>query len=190
MLNFVHKLIRGERINQQIIRETTYADLENRTRNFQPQASGDARQHAVPSVQVQKLELIPSRQTGTLQIKAITSSPRGGKYQPTLMFDKVIYNDSDQADNTTFKGVDNKEYHINPIMLNSTNVKVQCNCLDFYHRFASHNSTDGSLLGSPPPPYQRKIGSNRPPVNPQRTPGLCKHLMRTILALKAVDIVR
>jgi hypothetical protein len=189
-----HWLIRGARIEQQLEREIvqleerSYQDLEVKTKNFAPPASPTARQNAVGPIQVQKLQLIPARQSGSLEVKALVSS-KNSKYNPSLQFDKVIFDDSDQSDNTSFKGVDGQEYHIVPIPLAQSNVKVQCNCLDFYYRFAQYNSRDGSLLGQPPPPYQRKT-MTRPPANIQKTPGVCKHIMKAIVALKGVDIVR
>lgn len=189
-----YHLIRGARIIQQAERENvqlderTYQDLETKTKNFAPPASPTARQNAVGPIQVQKMELNPARQSGSLEAKAVVSSGPS-KYAPSIQFDKVLYDDSDQSDNTSFQGSDGKEYHIVPIALNQANVKVQCNCLDFYYRFAQYNSRDGSLLGNPPPPYQRKTTTHAP-ANIQKTPGVCKHLMRMIAALKGVDIVR
>lgn len=183
-----HRLIRGVRILQQL-EETSYSQLQQNTLNFRPPASPTARQHAVNSIQIQKVEFIPARLSNTLQVK-ITVSSEGHTYQSSLMFSEVIYDDADQADNVTFKASDNKEYHIIPIELAKNNVKVHCQCLDFYYRFARYNSKDGSLLGKPPPPYQRKLGSTRPSVNPQKVPGVCKHLIKAIITLKNIQVVR
>lgn len=181
-----HYLIRGKRILQQL-EERTAGELERNTMNFVPPASPSARQHIVNSVQVQKVEFAPNRQDGILTVRVIVNS-NGHKYEPSLQFDKVIYDDGDQSDNTTFKGTDNREYHIVPIELAKHNAKVRCNCLDFYYRFAPQNNTDQSLLGNPPPPYQKK--TVRPAVNPQKVPGVCKHLLRAIQALRSVNVVR
>lgn len=187
-----HKLIRGARIFQQMnkehLLETSYSTLDQRTRAFVPRASSTARQNAIGPIQVTKMELIPARPSQQLQVRAEVSS-NNSKYSPSVSFEGVVFDDSDQPDNITFTGVDNKEYHINSIELNSLNVKVKCNCLDFYYRFAPFNNNDGSLLGNPPPPYQRKTDT-RPPANIQKTPGVCKHIMKVITALKDVDIVR
>jgi hypothetical protein len=104
-----------------------------------------------------------------------------------MLFSDVVYEDGDQGDNVTFKGSDNQEYHIQPIQLSRNNVKVRCSCLDFRWRFALWNSKDGSLYGDPPGPYKKK--TNRPPVNPQRVPALCKHLMKTTIALKQSGVL-
>ena len=106
-----------------------------------------------------------------------------------MVFDGVIYDDADQADNTSFTGSDGEEHHIEPINLSRNNVKVACNCLDFYWRFSTWNHGANSLNGNPPPPYQKK-NPNRPPVNPQRRPGVCKHILKMAIALKNANIVR
>lgn len=181
-----HHLIRGKRILQQL-EERTASDLERNTMNFVPPASPDARQHIVNTVQVQKVEFAPQRQTNALTVRVICNS-NGHKYEPSIQFDNIIYDDADHSDNTTFKAIDNREYHIVPIELAKHNCKVRCNCLDFYYRFAPQNNADQSLLGNPPPPYAKK--TNRPFVNPQRVPGVCKHLLRAIQALRTVNVVR
>lgn len=179
------KLIRGARIVQQLD-EATASDLERNTMNFAPPPSPDARQHAVTPVQVQNIQFAPDRQGNTLTI-AVNVTNNGHKYQPSIKFDNVVYDDSDQSDNTSFKGMDNRDYHIIPIELSGHNAKVRCNCLDFYYRFAPSNNTDQSLLGQAPPPYVKR--SNRPLVNPQKKPGVCKHLLRAIQALRSVNVV-
>jgi hypothetical protein len=180
-------LIRGARILQQIAQldESTYVDLERQTLNFEPPSQ--ERQNAVNQVRISKVELVPSRESQTLTAK-LTVDGGTSPYQPTILFSDVIYEDSDQSDNTSFTAVDGEEYHIMPIPLNKSTVKVSCNCLDFYYRFAAYNNRDDSLYGNPPPPYQRRT-MTRPPVNPKQTPGVCKHLMKSVIALKDVRIV-
>lgn len=185
-MNQKHYIIRGPRIVRQLD-ERTMVDLERNTKNFQPPASPDARQNAVNQVQIPKMEFSADRLKHGLIIKA-TAVSGGQQYEPSIMFDEVVYEDSDQADNTTFKAKDRKEYHIIPIDLTKHNAKVRCNCLDFYYRFAPQNNKDDSLLGPAPPPYIKK--TNRPPVNPQKVPGVCKHLLRMVQALKQINIVR
>jgi len=129
----------------------------------------------------------PYRNTGQLEVTATTVS--GGKnYETTVMFEDVVYEDSDQSDNVSFTGSDGDEHHIIPIDLSKSNVKVACECLDFYWRFAPFNSKDGSLHGQPPSPYAKK--TDRPPVNKNKTPGVCKHLMKTITELKQEGVVQ
>ena len=182
------QLIRGARIENQIeqLDEATYAELERNTMQFTPPSK--KRQWVVDPIQVTGMELSPAIETQNLIIKAEINS-NGKHYAPSMVFDRVIYDDGDQADNTTFTGSDGEEYHIEPIVLAQNNVKVACNCLDFYWRFATYNHSVGSLNGNPPPPYQRRT-QNQPSVNPQKKPGVCKHLLKLAIQLKDSGIVR
>jgi hypothetical protein len=177
-------LIRGARIIQQLNEASTYQDLENKTLAFIPPSR--KRQHAVDPIQITQMKLVPYRNSGALQVEGLAQSD-GKKYDTIMLFSDVVYEDGDQGDNVTFKGSDNQEYHIQPIQLSRNNVKVRCSCLDFRWRFALWNSKDGSLYGDPPGPYKKK--TNRPPVNPQRVPALCKHLMKTTIALKQSGVL-
>lgn len=182
------KLIRGARILQQIQlhERATFKDLERRTLAFQPPS--EERQHAVNLVKVTKVELVPARNSQTL-IAKITVTGEQGRYVPTLEFDNVMFEDADQSDNTSFTAVDGEEYHIIPIQLEKNTVKVNCNCLDFYYRFAPYNNKQDALYGNPPPPYRRRTLTH-PPANIQQTPGLCKHLLKAAITLRDVRIVR
>lgn len=181
------KLIRGARIEQQLqkLDEATYAELERNTMQFVP--ASEKRQWVVNPIQVTKLEITPARESQNLIVKAEVNS-NGNLYAPSMMFSEVIYDDADQDDNVSFTGSDKQEHHIEPINLSKNNVKVACNCLDFYWRFAKENHTNGSLNGNPPPPYQSK--TERPPVNPSKTPGVCKHLLKLAIQLKDSGVVR
>ncbi len=176
-------VIRGQRIIDQLD-ETSYQELENKTIAFIPPTR--KRQYAVDPVQIVQMKLVPYRTSGALQVHGVANSA-GKKYDTIMLFSEVMYEDGDQSDNVTFKASDNEDYHITPIQLNASNVKVRCSCLDFRWRFSLWNSKDGSLYGDPPPPYQKT--TNRPPVNPQRVPALCKHLMKTMIALKQAGLV-
>lgn len=180
-------LIRGPRIIQQMLAEAaTYNELERNTVNFVPPST--KRQHAVDPIQIQQLELIPAKQSGQLIVKSIAKS--GFKaYEPTMVFENVQFEDEDSPQNITFRGVDGQDYHIRSISLHSNNVKVRCTCLDFRWRFAVQNQQRNALFGPGPGIYQRKIGSNRPPNNPQHVPGLCKHLLALAEELRNSRIV-
>ncbi len=175
------QLIRGQRILNQL-NETSVNALRQNAKQI---PAGD-REAAAGPIQVQKLELTPSQPSGTLQIDAETHH-EGNTYTTTILFEDVIFEDSDQGDNITFKGSDGEMYNIMPIKLSQNNAKVRCECLDFYWRFAPFNAQDGSLLGQSPGPYQKK--SQRKPVNPNRVPGVCKHLIKTIETLQQSKVV-
>lgn len=179
-------LIRGARIVQQMERllEAPYAELEQKTMQFTP--STTKRQYAVDTIRVTSMELVPAEESQILTVKATVSS-EGTNYSTTLQFDEVEYQEDDQASNVSFKGVGGDESHIIPINLLRSNCKVSCNCLDFYWRFATQNSRVNSLDGKAPPPYHKR--ANRPPANLKNTPGVCKHLMKTVVALRDAKLV-
>jgi hypothetical protein len=54
--------------------------------------------------------------------------------------------------------------------------RVRCSCSDFKHRFAWEDRDVNALFGAPPAKYTPVPGSNRPPVNPEHIPGMCKHI--------------
>jgi hypothetical protein len=83
---------------------------------------------------------------------------------------------------------DGQDYHVQPLQLAGHNVKVRCNCMDFYFRFANYNAQDKSLVGKPPPLYRRKT-TTRPPVNPGQVPGMCKHLLKLVQTLQGAGLV-
>lgn len=55
-------------------------------------------------------------------------------------------------------------------------VRVRCGCADFRFRFAWEDRDAGCLYGGVPKGYTPVPGSNRPPVNPDHIPGMCKHI--------------
>jgi len=179
-------LIRGQRIlDQMTLEEATYAELERNTRNSMP--ATNKRQNATPEVRMQKMELVPAKESDTLMVKG-TVAGKTAVYHTSVLFDNVIYDDADQADNITFTGSDGDDYHIEPIYLARHNCKVHCTCLDFYWRFATQNHKANSLDGEPPPPYVKR--TNRPPANPANVPGVCKHIIKTVEELQKSGVVQ
>jgi hypothetical protein len=178
------QLIRGQRILNQMLEDLDETAFTVLRANAKKIPAGDREADAVP-IRVQKLILTPFEQTGQLQVEGETNSD-GNVYRTTIMFQEVEYQESNEASNVTFTGSDGNTYNITPIQLSRINVKVSCECLDFYWRFAKYNATDGSLQGNPPQPYQKKTA--RAPANPQRVPGVCKHLLATMVELRQSGI--
>jgi len=177
------KTIRGARVLQQID-ETSIEDLRQNIEQGFPKTT--KRQYATDPVHIVSMKMQPFTQTGDLKIDA--SAKSGEKvYNPEIIFNNVEFSKEDTDSNITFVGSDNEEYNITPINLANKNVKVKCNCMDFRWRFAVWNSNDDSLIGNPPPPYRKK--TDRAPANPQRVPGVCKHLIKTISALRDAGMV-
>lgn len=148
------------------------------------------RQHVTGPIQIQQMALIPERNPGggrSLLVRA-NANNEGRVYHPHIRFLRVGFQDEDQPNNVTFTGADGQEYHITPIRLRMSNVEVACDCLDFYFRFSVHNRRDNSLYGPPPQPYHSQ--GLRPPVNPLKVPGVCKHLIKLTDTLRASDLIQ
>ena len=181
-----YMLIRGPRIIQQIDEDSTYSDLERGTVQGFPNTT--KRQHVVQPVQIVRMEFVPFIPTGNLRVDATARS--GPKtYKPQALFNEVEYQDEDTNDNVTVQSSNGEPIHIVPIDLSQNTVKVRCDCLDFYYRFSQWNFNDDSLYGNKPPTYQRKT-ADRPDVNPTQVPGICKHVMKTILGLRDAGMLK
>jgi hypothetical protein len=184
------EIIRGKRILdqldvlEQVLEHSTLADLERNTANFQPATR--KRQEASQPVRVVSLEMLPFIGTKNLSVEAVAAS-EGTNYSPKIIFNQIEFEDESTPTNITFTGKDGNEYNMQPINLGQKTVRVRCDCLDFHWRFASYNAKDKSLIGRAPAPYQRV--SNRGPSNPQQVPGICKHLIATIKALREARVV-
>lgn len=181
------EILRGQRLlNQleQLEEDSSYTDLYRGITTAFPNTQ--RRHNATGPVQIVRLEYVPFTGSNNLRIDGQARSG-GNTYNPHIMFREVEFQEEDLPTNATIKAVDNQEYHIAPINLANVNVRVKCDCLDFYWRFAAWNSRDDSLIGNPPPPYTPT--GNRPPVNPTQTPGVCKHLIKLIQELRTARVV-
>lgn len=169
-----------------IAEASTLADLENSTIRSFPATK--ARHNAVNGVSpVDGFVFTPIPERRELVVDTKTRSMRNG----TIHVQRIIFHDVDYVPEDTANAVQipDTKYFILPIPMNAKTVQVACDCLDFRFRFAPFNHADGSLAGEPPPPYERVPGSTRPPANPYKTPGMCKHLMKIAQLLQSAGIV-
>jgi len=199
-----YQIIRGKRIEDQLnelelFEQSTYTGLEQNILNFAPVSS--KRQHAVDPISIISLETLPFIGTKNLNVSAVAKSPPGtnqwtgkpqggGEYTPSLIFNGVEFENESTEENITFTAKDGNEYNMKQIDLNQHTVRVRCNCLDFQFRFSEYNAKDKSLIGRPSRPYRPVQGSTRGPVNPKQVPGVCKHLIAAVKALKHSGMVR
>ena len=179
------KLIRGARIVQQLLEKSDFLDLRQNIERGFPDTK--KRQHATGPVHIVKLRLQPFIKTNNLKVDGDAKSD-GKNYNPEILFHEVEFEEDDTDENVTFVGSDGEEYHVIPLHLADHNVKVRCDCMDFRWRFAMWNATDDSLIVNPPPPYRKK--TDRPEANPQRVPGVCKHVLKTIERLHDTKVVK
>jgi len=188
-------IIRGVRILDQIEEEeqlaerSTYQDLERSTIAAFPQTR--KRQHATHPIQITRTEFTPYIGTRNLLVRGQARSGTYNNvfYKPMLFFNEVQYEEEDTNELATFKASDNQDYHIQPIDLSGNIVRVRCDCLDFYFRFAPWDFSNDDLFGVKPKPYVRKT-NHYPPVNPTRSKGICKHVMKLVLTLRDARMLK
>lgn len=165
-------------MSKELLLELSYFDLEGRTNSIM----GPERKDKSSKVQINNMIFIPMVQSRGLKIGANTTSNNGHDYWSTMVFTNIVYVQEKETSDYEFKGNDNNTYIMERVPKN-TQVRVSCSCLDFYYRFAVWDNQHKALDGNPPPPYVRK--GNHPPVNPFKTPGLCKHIIALVDKLQS-----
>ncbi len=165
--------------------ETPLASLYNNTLS----GFDTPRKQTAGRVQINKYTYIAAPRINALGVGGVSRSS-AKQYETKMYFENVNYlgEGDDQAGAFSFKTPDGQEYIIETLQYGNHDVKVSCTCLDFFYRFASWNHSDGSLFGKPPPPYQKK--TDKPSVNPDGTPGLCKHLIALTDKLRQDGLLR
>lgn len=167
----------------EIILELSLSNLKNNVRkNF-----GDAREVRSTKSQISNYEIIPSIGDKTLLIK-MNITGEHGVYQVLIRFINAQFGDGTQNGFVPVVGVDGITYHVKQFTSAQKQVRVRCNCLDFYYRFSVWNYTKKSLEGDPPPPYVKK--TDLPPVNPNKVAGACKHIIKAMAFLRRENIIK
>ena len=179
-------LIRGKRIETQLDTFLAEASSVRKLSNNIRTMPTKKRQHATSDVVVAKMTIKPFVNSKSIQVLSSTNS-NGSKYETIIMFRDVKFDQESTQGNVTFTGSDDEEYHIQKIILASSNVMVKCGCMDFYWRFSRFNAKDSSLYGPNPPPYQPKTA--RPSDNKNKVPGVCKHLLKSIENLRSAGMI-
>lgn len=188
-----YTFLRGDRLialieesEELLNEELTFQQLQQNTKTFTPVSK--RRQFAIDPIVITDLKITPAVSSNKLTVMGVAKS-NNKEYQPTILFNNVVYEDQDQADNITFKASDGRILHILPIDLRKSHVKVKCDCLDFYWRFATWNFAQHALINKPPKLYQRKT-TTRPPANIKKTPGICKHIIKLSVALQQSGLLK
>jgi hypothetical protein len=180
--------MRGVRAQQLLNEDNTYNDLYRNIEMGFPHTT--KRQHAIQTVNINNIEFTPAIPSKELTVKCEATS-EGHKYNPTITFKNVDFmtpEDVPSGDDIEIETKGNGKQRVHKLQFTKTNVKVSCNCLDFYYRFAVWNGISASLDGPVPPPYIRKTNT-RPPVNPRKVPGMCKHLIKLFGTLYASGLI-
>jgi hypothetical protein len=82
---------------------------------------------------------------------------------------------------------DNKYIFIPEIDFNSTTALMRCGCRDFRFRFMWWLQKQGGLIGGAKTYITKNL---RPPINPNQTMGLCKHLNSMVNALQYRNVIK
>lgn len=164
-----------------ILLEMTLYQLNRSTQN----GFDDKRKNKAPRMRLSNMKYTPSstnNKTNLTVTADCVSGDSGNHYQPVIVFNTVVLEPENTSTNTTVPASTGEDININTYSLASSDVKVRCDCLDFYWRFTNFNFKQKALQGNPNPPYVKK--TNRPPVNPLSKPGICKHiyeLLKTVV---------
>lgn len=142
------------------------------------------RQKLIHVTGARDIKFTPYIPSNTLLVKSNTTS-NGHKYVTSIEFKDVNFNEDSPV---SFMGTDGETHSLDPIREQNINVDVVCDCLDFRFRFADFHYQNKSLIGNPPPTYIKK--TDRPPVNPKKALGGCKHVLALADKLRQMRIIR
>lgn len=164
--------------------ELTLQNLEQSTiQNF---PGTTKRQNVTHTVNISKIQFVVFPKTNQLKILAsVTSGPN--QYKCSMFFNDVYFEQSPSENLIPIKTVDEQQYYIYKIDSSINDVKVRCSCLDFYYRFSQTNYQNDALDGEPPKAYVKK--TDRPSVNPNNAPGMCKHLLKLYQHLQTIKLL-
>lgn len=161
------------------LNESSLNDLYQSTVDAFPRTT--KRQHAIDPVRIVELAWTPFLGMKTLFIKGTAESGES-EYTTLVLFKNVIYN---QESNVRIVANDGLVYEFQKPSFDD-DVLVRCSCPDFRWRFAYYNHLDHSLYGKKP---KRYVGLGFATANPLQMEGMCKHLIKTIKALKESGVI-
>jgi hypothetical protein len=156
------------------LNESSLNDLYNSTVAAFPKTT--LRQHAVDPIRIVDLSIVPYKGMKTIYFKGLAQN-EGREYNSIILFKTVSY-DSQSPNTIRIIADDGLEYVLDKLSPAINEVKMRCNCPDFYWRFNFYDHLDTSLYGKKRTKYK---GNYR--INPKEMPGMCKHLIALTKAL-------
>ena len=100
----------------------------------------------------------------------------GSSSKPSTYSVQVAFKGVEPTQNLTPEEI---EHGFNPKpSLAENEVLMRCNCPSYRFRFDNANRSNGAALGARFPVYHKK--TDRAPLNPDNTPGACKHCIEFI----------
>lgn len=87
---------------------------------------------------------------------------------------------------------DNRKIKIKPQLDVKCNIRLNCNCLDFFQRMASYNKSAKVLIGRKKPTHYQSptTPANKERGNPNNSPGMCKHTLALYYRLLEMGIIK
>jgi hypothetical protein len=145
------------------------------------------RQHATNTIKITHLEWVPWIGMKTLFVKGLAQN-EGKEYSPIILFKKVNYLSESVKNAKTLIDNVGKKHIIEQLSFEDQDVLVRCPCKDFFYRFNYYNHIDKSLYGHKRKKYEAlyRPGS----ANPEKSEGLCKHILKLVKALTESGIIK
>lgn len=168
-----------------LLQETSLTNLKNSAIEAFPNTT--KRQHATDPIKIVRLEWLPYVGTKILFVKGTVKSDSGKEYNPVIVFQGVSYHKNQGEGIVEITATDGEDYFLEQLSLENTDVRIRCQCKDFYWRFHHYNYLDKSLFNHNRKPYEAQ--GLRPPINPTESEGMCKHLMKMMQVLNESNLV-
>jgi hypothetical protein len=162
------------------LQESSLEDLYTSSVDAFPKTT--KRQYATNTIKIAKLDWTPYTGLKTLFVRALAQN-EGREYNPVILFKNVQYTEDGVA-----LTIDDKIYKLKPLSFENNDVLLRCQCQDFQWRFNYFDHLDQSLYGKKRKKYEALYHPDS--ANPQKMPGMCKHLMKMVKALQESKILR
>lgn len=162
-----------------ILGESSINDLYDKAVAAFPKTT--MRQHATHPILIEKIDWTPFLGMNTLFVKGQARN-EDRHYTPMILFKGMNYGTGE----VNLTASDGQKVSFDKISAESTDALVRCNCDDFKWRFNYYNHLDKSLYGRKRAKYEAKF--NPDSANPQKSSGMCKHIMKMMQALEHSNI--
>lgn len=115
-------------------------------------------------------------------------SSGGSIHLQTIVFNKCDWDEVQSEEFPLYvEDKNGKAFYIPMLSTNKTEIQVKCSCPSSRYDWEWYNKNNvkgkSALIGQPRK-YKKVPGSNRPPRNPNKIPGLCKHLVESLVVLQ------
>lgn len=147
----------------------------------------ERRQYSTNPVVLKHLQWVPFLGMRTLFVKGLAES--GGKeYGPIILFKNVQYHNVEGPRIVPLAASDGRNYFLEQLSADDTDVLVRCNCADFFWRWHNANHLHKALYGRNRKKYEAL--HNPGSANPNDDMGMCKHLLKMAKTLKESGVLR